>query len=253
VARRRRRALPRPDQVRVERLRVALLEWALSNGRSYKWREPSPIPYSILVTEILLAKTQADAVAPVVARVLRRYGNVTTLAKARVRDLEQLLYPLGLQRKRARNLKACANVVVRHHDGTVPRSIEDLMDLPFVGRYAANAIASVAFDEPVAVVDANVVRVYRRVFSLRATPKRISTADEWWKFASAVLPVTQAKEFNWALLDLGGTVCVARNPLCSGCPLREVCDHAASTAAKAAAHSALAVSTGASPPVDLSS
>jgi A/G-specific adenine glycosylase len=166
----------------------------------------------------------------VAARLLKRYRDVATLAKARVRDLEQLLYPLGLHRKRARNLKACANVIIRRHDATIPRSIQDLMNLPFVGRYAANAIASVAFDEPVAVVDANVVRVYRRVFSLPEPPKRLSTAHELWDFASAVLPTTQSKQFNWALLDLGGTVCVARNPTCSECPLRTVCDHAASKA-----------------------
>lgn len=224
--RRKRKELPRPDKARVRRLRRALLEWAHRNGRSYRWRQPSPVPYEILVTEILLAKTQADAVAPVVEQLFARYHNVATLAKARVKDLEQLLYPLGLHRKRARHLKECANVIVRYHDGTVPRSIEDLMDLPFVGRYAANAVASVAFDEPVAVVDANVVRVYRRVFSLAPPPKRLSTAHELWDFASVILPTRQAKEFNWALLDLGGTVCVAKNPTCSSCPLRKVCDHA---------------------------
>jgi A/G-specific adenine glycosylase len=228
VARRKRRALRSPDKARVRRLRLALLEWAQNNGRSYRWRRPSPVPYEILVTEILLAKTQADVVAPVVAQLLSRYGTVATLAKARVGDLENLLYPLGLHRKRARNLKACASIVVRHHDGAIPRSIEDLIELPFVGRYAANAIASVAFDEPVAVVDANVVRVYRRVFSLPPPPTRLSTAHEFWDFASAILPAMQAKQFNWALLDLGGTVCVAKNPTCSGCPLRKLCDHAAS-------------------------
>lgn len=226
---RKRRALPKPEEARVLRLRRALLEWAHRNGRSYQWRQPSPVPYEILVTEILLAKTQADAVAPVVEQLFARYRNVASLARARVKGLEQLLYPLGLHRKRARNLKECANVIVRHHDGAVPRSIEDLMDLPSVGRYAANAIASVAFDEPVAVVDANVVRVYRRVFSLPPPPKRLSTAHELWEFASAILPTTQTKEFNWALLDLGGTVCVAKNPTCSGCPLRKVCDHATSS------------------------
>ncbi len=166
-------------------------------------------------------------VAPIAATLLDRYRDPAALADARLRDLQQLLYPLGLHRKRARHLKACARILVERHDGLVPPSVPELIELPFIGRYAANAIACVAFDMPVAVLDANVSRIYQRVFSLKPPPPRLASAHDLWDFAGRVLPRQRAKQFNWAILDLGGTVCIARSPACARCPLASVCDYSA--------------------------
>lgn len=215
------------EEQRVRALRRALLKWGDDEGRSFFWRRPGVAPFTVLVVEILLTKTRAEMVAPVAPRLLARFPSPTALAKADRRVLERLLYPLGLHRKRARQLIACANVLIERHGGEVPRTVDALIRLPSVGRYAANAIALVAFGQRRSVIDANIARIYGRVFSLAAPPPRLSAAHGLWALASRVLPRTRSKEFTWAVLDLGGTVCAARNPDCSACPLTLICDFAA--------------------------
>lgn len=215
----------RTDKVR--RLRRALLVWGASDGRRFFWRKPGISPFAVLVVEILLAKTRAEVVAPVAAELLTRYSGPSALAAADRRALKRLLFPLGLHRKRAGQLIACAEIIVERHRGEVPTDVDQLMSLPSIGRYAANAIAVVAFGQRRSVVDANMARIYGRVFSLPPAPPRLSAADELWDFATDVLPATRSKEFTWAALDLGGTVCTARNPNCDRCPLARLCDYAA--------------------------
>jgi A/G-specific adenine glycosylase len=219
---------PALDPRRVRWLRKRLLDWAVYSGRTFYWRRPKVGPFTIFVTEILLAKTRAELVADVGAHLLARFSNPRRLATARVRDVERILYPLGLQRKRARNLVDCARALLDEHEGAVPSTIVGLMQLPSVGRYAAHAIASVAFDQPVAVLDANVARIYQRVFSLPPPPERLAIAHDLWAAAERILPKRDAKRFNWAILDLGGTVCTAKAPLCTRCPLAKGCDYATS-------------------------
>lgn len=212
------------ERRRVAALRRALLGWGESQGRQFFWREPGLPAFHVLVVEILLSKTRAEVVAPVARVLLDKYPTPDALHRAPLKQLERLLYPLGLHRKRARQLLACARSLVVEHGGEVPDSVEQLMELPAVGRYAANAIASVAFHQRRSVIDANVARVYGRVFSLPPPPDRLSTAHDLWALATRVLPRRRAKEFTWALLDLGGTVCIAREPSCERCPIAQSCD-----------------------------
>ncbi len=214
----------RVDRRRIGSVRERLLRWASSEGRTFAWRDPAIPPFSVLVCEILLAKTRAEVAAPVAAKLLARYPTAQVLARARARDLETLLFPLGLHRKRARHLRACAKDLVARFDGNVPASIPELLSLPYVGRYAANAIACVAFNSAVPVVDANVARVYGRLFSLPPPPPRLASADELWNLAARVLPKDRAKDFNWALLDLGSLICTPKSPACAQCPLARQCD-----------------------------
>lgn len=212
------------DARRLRVLRERLLQWASESGRHFSWREADPEPFTILVTEILLAKTRAELVSPIAEKLLTRYPRPRDLAVARRRDLESLLYPLGLYRKRAEHLVRCARALVDDFAGAVPSTVADLMTLPYVGRYAANAIASVAFNAEVPIIDANVSRVYQRVFSLPPPPDRLASAHDLWALAERVLPVGQAKEFNWAVLDLGALVCTPRRPSCERCPIATTCD-----------------------------
>lgn len=125
---------------------------------------------------------------------------------------------------RARLLVRCARALVVKYGGQVPSSIEELLSLPYVGRYAANAVASVAFGQPNAILDANIARIYRRVFSIPITDERLTVADELWGLAERILSKARPREFNWAMLDLGGTVCTPRSPHCECCPLSAMCD-----------------------------
>lgn len=219
-----RAAKPLPgDPKRIARLRRALLRWGELAGRAFFWREPNVSPFAVLVAEILLAKTRAEVVAPVAAELLMRFPAPSALAQADMRELRRLLRPLGLHRKRARQLIDCATRIVADHGGTVPNDVDSLMELPSVGRYAANAIACVAFDQRRSVIDANVSRIYGRVFSLPPPPARLSAAEDLWDLATRLLPRQRSKEFNWAILDLGASVCTAKNPRCDSCPIAELC------------------------------
>jgi A/G-specific adenine glycosylase len=218
------------DVRRARAIRERLIRWETACGRSFMWRSPTITPFEVLVCEILLAKTRAEVAAPVAATLLARYANAEELARVRVRALERLLYPLGLHKKRARHLRACARDLVARFGGQVPTSISELMSLPYVGRYAANAIACVAFDAAVPVIDANVARIYGRVFSLPPPPPRLANAHDLWGLADQLLPRRRAKVFNWALLDLGSIICTPTAPACNRCPIAACCDRAGSDA-----------------------
>lgn len=211
---------------RRSRVRKALLRWSKHEHRTFFWRESGVSPYALLITEILLARTRAEAVEPVALNLLSGFPTPIELAEARASDLERILLPLGLYRKRAKHLIACARRIVDVFDAEVPSDPDKLMTLPYVGRYAANALACFAFDIPRAVIDANVSRVYQRIFSIPKPPNRLSSAHALWDFGQRLLPRRgiDAKRFNWAILDLGGTVCTPRAPACSNCPLASVCD-----------------------------
>jgi len=211
-------------QPRIAQLRRLLLEWGERNRRSFYWREPTTTAYGVLVTEILVARTRAESVDPVVRRLMDRFPTPLELSCARHTTVAAMLRPLGLHRTRARLLVRCARSLVAEHQGAVPESVEALMELSYVGRYAANAVASVAFDQPRAVLDANVARIYRRVFSIPSTDERLTVAEGLWSLADRVLSKRRHREFNWAMLDLGGTICTPRSPECGGCPLSIMCD-----------------------------
>lgn len=203
--------------------RRRLLRWAANDGRSFFWRRKGMPVFQLLVTEVLLTRTRAEAVVPVAKRLFARYPDAISLSRADTSDVESILYSLGLFRKRARALIACARALVEHHGCRVPRKLDALLSLPYVGRYAACAVMCFAFGARRAVVDANVARVYGRVFGLPAPPVDLATAEDLWCFGQSLVPSRRYREFNWAVLDLGGTTCTARSPACARCPLVDVC------------------------------
>lgn len=207
----------------VQGIQRSLLEWFEANGRAFSWRRDDVTPFAVLITEILLTKTRAEAAEPVAAQVLSRYPTPEKLADANPETLAKLLYPLGLHEKRARGLVNCARMIVDTHRGVVPSTTDELEALPHVGRYAANAVACVAFGQRVGVIDANVERIFRRAFSLRPPPARLSTAHELWRLADLLVPAGRAKEYNWSLLDLGSMICTPKTPDCSRCPIAPFC------------------------------
>lgn len=199
-----------------------LLAWSGENLRSFPWREPNYSAYAHLVTEMLLRKTRAQAVEPVVAEVLATYPSPTELAGSAEDDLVQALQSLGLQRIRSVALRQVSQILVAQYEGHVPREVDKLKRLPHVGRYIANAVACFAFGEARPIVDANVVRVLGRCFGL-SVPQEVHKAEEFWALAAWLLPATEVRRFNWALLDLGALVCTPRIPDCSRCPWSDLC------------------------------
>lgn len=212
------------EQLQIQRVRRALLSWQRDNLRTFFWRKSELPPFQLLIIEMLLSRTRAAAVEPIAINLLSRFPGPEDLAIAQPKQIAEILYPLGLHRKRALQLISCAREIVNRFAGIVPPHAEMLMTLPYVGRYAANAVLCFCFHRKQAVIDANVARVWQRVFSLPQPPRRLSSAHHLWEFAQHVLPRRDCRQFNWAILDVGGTVCVPRHPKCDLCPLVGLCD-----------------------------
>ena len=164
----------------------------------------------------MLQQTRVAAVIERYQEFLRRFPTLQKLAVAREASVLAAWSGLGYYR-RARMLHAAARVIMREHGGKFPASEEGLRALPGVGRYTAAAVASIAFDNPVAVVDGNVERVLRRVSGKRMTE------EELWKAANDLLDLKRPGDFNQAMMELGAIACTPRAPACLTCPVVEVC------------------------------
>ncbi len=164
----------------------------------------------------MLQQTRVAAVIEHYHEFLRRFPTVQKLAAARESSVLAAWSGLGYYR-RARMLHAAAKVVAREREGKFPETAEAWRQLPGVGRYTAAAIASIAFDEPVAVVDGNVERVVQRFFG------KPLAGEELWVAAESLLDRGRAGDFNQAMMELGATVCTPRGPSCMTCPVVELC------------------------------
>ena len=195
--------------------RTRLLDWYERNKRDLPWRQNRD-PYRVWLSEIMLQQTRVAAVTEYYGKFLRRFPTIEKLAAAREFSVIAAWSGLGYYR-RARMMHAAANEIVKVHGGKFPRRAEDLRTLPGIGRYTAAAIASIAFDEPTAVVDGNVERVLERVVGERLPAK------ELWQTAQELVSPSKPGDFNQAMMELGATVCLPREPLCLACPVRELC------------------------------
>ena len=195
--------------------RQALLDWYDSHSRDLPWRR-EPEPYRTWVSEIMLQQTRVAAVLEHYARWMQRFPTVQALAGAREQSVLAMWSGLGYYH-RARRLYQSARVVVREHKGEFPQTAEAWRELPGIGRYTAAAIASIAFDEPVAVVDGNVERVLGRLFGAAAN------TEGNWQRAESLLDRTRPGDFNQAMMELGATICMPRAPQCLICPLITWC------------------------------
>ena len=191
---------------------IRLLAWYRRARRDLPWRRTRD-PYAIWVSEIMLQQTRVAAVIPYYRRFLDRFPDVGTLARAREATVLAHWSGLGYYR-RARMLHAAARIVAR--DG-MPAGYEGWRALPGIGDYTAAAIASIVHGEPTPVVDGNVERVVARY--LAAHPTRRETRERMARW----IPPESAGDFNQAVMELGATVCLPRNPLCGDCPLRDDC------------------------------
>ena len=196
-----------------------LLAWYRSGHRDLPWRA-SRDPYRVWVSEIMLQQTRAQAVIPYYQRFLSRFPSVETLAAAAEQDVLALWSGLGYY-SRARNLHRAAQQIVA--SGGFPRDYQAIRDLPGIGDYTAAAVASIAFGLPHAVLDGNVLRVVARVENDAADIASARTRQRFRAVAQQWLDPAHPGHFNQALMELGATVCLPRNPLCLVCPLSACC------------------------------
>jgi len=204
----------------VAAFRRAVLGWYDQHRRDLPWRKTRD-PYRIWLSEIMLQQTRVAAVLEHYRVFLERFPNVEVLAAASEDSVLAAWSGLGYYR-RARMLHRCARQVARQHGGCFPRDSEALLALPGIGRYTAAAIASIAFAEPIAVVDGNVERVLQRLIGNKSIGINLTTAQTW-QHAQALLANSRPGDFNQGMMELGATVCVPRAPHCPMCPVRKWC------------------------------
>lgn len=198
-------------------LRRKLLAWYAANRRDLPWRRTSD-PYAIWVSEIMLQQTRVAAVVDRFQAFLIRFPTVNALARAREQDVLALWSGLGYYR-RARMMHAAAKLIAARDRSGLPSSAAELRALPGIGAYTAAAIASIAFAEPVAVVDGNVERVLCRLMGWSAETGAAALKRKVERLAAQLVHPRRPGDFNQALMELGATVCLPRNPRCAACPL----------------------------------
>jgi A/G-specific adenine glycosylase len=203
----------------VREMRAALLKWYETHKRDLPWRAARD-PYRIWVSEVMLQQTRVAAVLEHYRLFLAAFPTVQALATASEPEVLALWSGLGYYR-RARMLHHAAKMVAEELAGAMPRTAEELRALPGVGAYTAAAVASIAFGEPVAVVDGNVERVLARVAGWSAAEARFATRVG--RFAGTLVDPERPGDFNQGMMELGATVCLPRAPLCLGCPWQPWC------------------------------
>ncbi len=216
---------------------LALLDWFSSNARALPWRRTRD-PYAVWVSEIMLQQTQVKTVLPYWIRWMRELPTIRSLACADLGRIHKLWEGLGYY-SRVRNMQKAARLIVGQYRGEFPQSFEAILSLPGIGPYTAGAMCSIAFNQPRAILDGNVIRVLTRLWGISGHPRDKATNAQLWRLSSELVEAAAilgrsgagsgrksgqtCSAFNQALMELGALVCKPREPLCAVCPVRVHC------------------------------
>ena len=218
-----RSAPPQPPK----QISVKLLRWYDQHRRHLPWRAApglKPDPYAVWLSEIMLQQTTVQAVKAYFEMFLRKWPSVGDLAAASLDDVMKAWAGLGYY-SRARNLHACAQIIVHDHQRHFPDTEQGLRALPGIGPYTSAAISAIAFDQRAIVIDGNVERVISRV---RAIETPLPQAKPLIRdYAQDITPAKRPGDFAQAMMDLGATICTPKRPDCAHCPLHFACTAAA--------------------------
>lgn len=198
-----------------------LLTWFPKNARNLPWRNTTN-PYHIWLSEIILQQTRVNQGMPYYEKFVAQYPTLADLAQAPEQEVLRLWQGLGYY-SRARNMRTTAQEIMQKWNGQFPNNFKDLLTLKGVGRYTAAAIASFAFNEPVAVVDGNVYRVLSRYFGITTDITSTQGKKEFEQLANEILPPQQAATYNQAIMEFGALQCVPAGYVCMFCPLHSHC------------------------------
>ena len=200
-----------------------ILKWYDLNKRSLPWRKKVSLErkqYYTLISEFMLQQTQVSTVIPFFNRFIKSLPSLNSLAKVNEKKLIKLWEGLGYY-SRARNLKKTAQVVIKNFDGKLPNNFEDLLKLPGIGNYTANAILAIAFNKPYIPLDGNIERVLKRYLYLKKE-KEIQKDNLVQK--KIIFGTTlRSSDYAQALMELGAIICKPNNPICDKCPIKKKC------------------------------
>ncbi len=198
-----------------------IIEWYKENHRSLPWRETKN-PYYIWLSEIILQQTRVAQGLPYYNEFVKAFPTVGDLAKTPLQQVLRLWQGLGYY-SRARNLHRCAQTIHEKFNSEFPSTYHELIPLPGIGPYTAAAIASIAFKEPVAVVDGNVFRVLARVFGMDEDIASNQGKILFTRKANELIDNKRPDLFNQAMMEFGALHCAPQNPKCDECIFSKQC------------------------------
>ena len=200
-----------------------ILKWYDLNKRPLPWRKKVSVEkkqYYTLISEFMLQQTQVITVIPFFNRFIKNLPSINSLAKVSEKKLIKLWEGLGYY-SRARNLKKSAQVILKNFDGKLPDNFEDLITLPGIGNYTANAILAIAFNKPYIPLDGNIERVLKRYLYLK---KDKEIQKDYLVQKKIVFGKTlRSSDYAQALMELGALICKPNNPICAQCPIIKNC------------------------------
>jgi len=200
----------------------ALLAWFDAHGRNDLPWQIDRTPYRVWVSEIMLQQTQVSTVIPYFQRFMQAFPTVQSLAAASKDEVMHHWTGLGYY-ARARNLQRSAHIITHDLHGRFPEDLDGWQQLPGVGRSTAGAILAIALNKKTAILDGNVKRVLTRLHAITEWPGEKNTTAILWKIAEELTPGPRVADYTQAIMDLGATLCMRRNPLCPSCPLKKTC------------------------------
>lgn len=198
-----------------------LLAWFSNNKRDLPWRQTYD-PYHIWISEIMLQQTQMDRGIHYFKNWIEKFPDVNAIANSSEEEILKSWEGLGYY-ARAKNLHKAAKVMADDFSGIVPCDYNTLLSFPGIGQYTAAAIASIAGNSDIAVIDANVCRVYSRIFDIAILIKSKEAQKKLQKIANQLLPSGNARKFNQAIMEFGGLICTPKKPKCNSCPIFQNC------------------------------
>ena len=200
-----------------------ILKWYDLNKRSLPWRKKVSLEkkqYYTLISEFMLQQTQVTTVIPFFNRFIKNLPSINSLAKVDDKELIKLWEGLGYY-SRARNLKKTAVSIIKNFEGKLPDNLEDLLTLPGIGSYTANAILAIAFNKPYIPLDGNIERILKRYLYLK---KDKEIQRDYLLQRKIVFGKTlRSSDYAQALMELGALICKPKNPLCNQCPIIKNC------------------------------
>lgn len=206
----------------IDQLRNDLIFWGNKNFRKYEWRI-NRTPYTVLISEIMLHRTNAKQVVPVYHKFMTEYPYIGDLEKAKLQDIKESLKSLGLY-WRAQKLYEMSKIIAQKYNCNIPDNMNNLVSLPGISNYIAGAIMCFGYLQPIAIIDTNIVRIIGRLFNIEVTDS-LRRNKNFKSVVELILDQKHPVEFNYALLDLGAIICTVKSPNCGICPVLYYCKY----------------------------
>ena len=203
-----------------------IIKWYDTHGDKHlPWRNTNN-PWHVLIAGLLLKKTTTKQVLQIYSKFIDKYPNPKAILESSKDEIRNLIKPLGLEHRRTELIMRLSLIILDEFEGKIPSTRKELKKLPGIGDYIASEVLLIAYNKPKPLLDRNMIRVLERIFSLKTTKKRAHTDPKLWAFAEKLIPTDpeKAKAFNYGVLDFARKICTARNPKCTSCPIRNICN-----------------------------